>query len=53
MKYLGSNVVWTADDEEPNCNIYDNQDCPGRCNCCGSSYAWQYYERIVNEEESG
>lgn len=50
MKYFGNNIIWTADDEEPNCNVCDNQDCPGRCDCCGSSYAWQYYERAVNGE---
>lgn len=48
MEYTSRSVIYTADDEEPNCGICDNQDCPGRCEHCGAEYGWYYYER---EEE--
>lgn len=44
MKILDHCVIYTADDEEPDCGICDNQDC-GYCDQCGSTYWWHYYER--------
>lgn len=44
MKILDHCVIYTADDEEPDCGICDNQDC-GYCDQCGSTYCWHYYER--------
>lgn len=44
MKISNHYVIYTADDEEPDCGICDNQDC-GYCDQCGSTYCWHYYER--------
>lgn len=48
MKYTCNTIIWTADDEEPDCRVCDNQDCNGRCKNCGAEFSWKYYER---EEE--
>ena len=48
MEYTSRSVIYTADDEEPNCMICDNQDMPDRCAHCGAMYGWYYYKR---EEE--
>lgn len=45
MKYTRNTIIWTADDEEPDCGICDNQDCYGRCENCGAEFGWRYYER--------
>lgn len=44
MKILDRCVIYTADDEEPDCGVCDNQDC-GLCDQCGSTGWWHYYER--------
>ena len=45
MKYTRNTIIWTADDEEPDCGICDNQDIYGRCKECGAEFGWKYYER--------
>lgn len=39
-------VIYTADDEEPNCNRCNNVEC--ECLCiqnCGAEHGWYGYER--------
>lgn len=45
MDIYKDRVVYTADDEEPDCGICTNQDC-GFCDECGPACAWHYYERV-------
>lgn len=49
MKYTLNTIIWTADDEAPDCGVCDNQDCYGLCEYCGAEFGWKYYER---EEDS-
>ena len=51
MKYTRNTIIWTADDEEPDCGICDNQDCYGRCENCGAEFGWKYYEREEDDPE--
>lgn len=53
MKYLGSSIVWTADDEEPDCMMCDYCQGSSLCEECGPEHYWHYYERTVNEKELG
>lgn len=49
MKFEGYNVVYTADDEEPDCGICDNQVFDYCCRHCGAEYGWNYYKRKEKE----
>lgn len=49
MKYTHNTIIWTADDEEPNCGFCDNQNCYGCCKACGAEFGWKYYEREEND----
>ena len=51
MKYTRNTIIWTADDEEPDCGICDNQDCYGCCENCGAEFGWKYYEREEDDPE--
>ena len=51
MRYLLDSIIFTADDEEPNCTVCDNQDFYGRCKNCGAKYGWRYYERRENNPQ--
>lgn len=51
MKFNGYNVVYTADDEEPDCGICDNQCYSDCCENCGAEYWWRYYEREEEDPE--
>lgn len=49
---LMKEIVYTADDEEPNCNKCCHCDCDGYL-CikqCGSEHSWNGYERIETVE---
>lgn len=44
-------IIYTADDEEPNCNRYDH--CCDEDYClkqCGAEHGWNGYERIERLE---
>lgn len=51
MKYTCNTIIWTADDEYPDCGVCDNQDCYGRCENCGAEFGWRYYEREEDDPE--
>ena len=51
MKYTRNMIIWTADDEYPDCGICDNQDCDGCCENCGAEFGWKYYERKYERKE--
>lgn len=51
MKYTCNTIIWTADDEEPDCGVCDNQDCDGCCENCGAEFGWKYYERKEDNPE--
>lgn len=47
-------VIYTADDEEPNCNRCDNIECAYLCiHRCGAEHGWYGYERseLIEIEE--
>lgn len=45
MKYTHNTIIWTADDEEPDCGVCDNQEGCDCCENCGAEFGWKYYER--------
>lgn len=45
MKILDHCVIYTADDEEPDCLMCDNCQSSDLCSECGSEHWWHYYER--------
>lgn len=45
MKYTRNTIIYTADDEEPDCGICNNIDCDSCCENCGAEFGWRYYER--------
>lgn len=56
MEIIGRYLVYTADDEMPDCMICDK--CDGDCGCskfCGPEYGWAGYRRTerigINDEE--
>ena len=52
MKILDHCIIYTADDEEPDCGMCDNQDCEHYCDRCGPAYWWLHYERIERDSEN-
>lgn len=50
MKVYSNSIVYTADDEEPDCGMCDNCD-SDLCNKCGPDYWWHYYERVEDYNE--
>lgn len=52
MKYTLNTIIWTADDEEPDCEVCDNQDCYGRCEHCGAEFGKLLKPRRVTLESS-
>lgn len=52
MEIIRNRVIYTADDEEPDCGVCDNQDCYGRCKNCGPKFGWGYYEREEEREQT-
>lgn len=45
MKILDHCVIYTADDEEPDCLMCDNCQSSDLCSECGHEHWWHYYER--------
>ena len=52
MKIWDHCVIHTADDEEPDCGICDNQCYSECCQQCGNEYAWGYYKREEEREQT-
>ena len=51
MEAFDNCVIYTADDEEPDCNVCDNQDCTYYCEWCGPTYWWRHYKRKEQNSE--
>ncbi len=51
MRFNGQNMIYTADDEFPNCSVCEKQDFCYLCMECGPSFAWQHYERSEDNAE--
>ena len=51
MKIWDDCVIYTADDEEPDCMACDH--CQGSCLCeeCGPEHYWHYYRREEQNSE--
>ena len=45
MKIWDHCVIYTADDEEPDCLMCDNYQSSDLCSECGPEHWWHYYER--------
>ena len=45
MKIWDHCVIYTADDEEPDCMMCDHGDGSVLCKECGPEHWWHYYER--------
>ena len=44
-------VIYTADDEEPDCMMCDHGDCSVLCKECRPKYGWHYYRREEQDSE--
>lgn len=53
MKAYDNCVIYTADDEEPDCMMCDYCQGSDLCEECGPEHYWHYYERTVDERELG
>ena len=51
MKILDHCVIYTADDEEPNCIMCDRGDGSDLCSECGPEHGWHYYRREEQNSE--
>ena len=51
MKIWDDCVIYTADDEEPNCLICDHCQGSDLCSECGPEHWWHYYEREEQNSE--
>lgn len=51
MKILDHYVIYTADDEEPDCLMCDHCQCSDLCSECGPEHWWNYYEREEQKSE--
>ena len=45
MKILDHCVIYTADDEEPDCLMCDHCQSSDLCSECGPEHVWHYYRR--------
>ena len=52
MKIWDHCVIYTADDEEPNCIMCDRGDGSVLCKECGPKYGWHYYRREEQDSET-
>ena len=52
MKILDHCIIYTADYEEPDCGMCDNQDSEHYCDRCGPTYWWLHYERTERDSEN-
>lgn len=51
MKILNHCVIYTADDEEPNCIMCDHGEGSVLCKECGPKCGWYYYRREEQNSE--
>ena len=51
MKILDHCVIYTADDEEPDCIMCDHCQSSDICGECGPEHWWHYYEREERDSE--
>lgn len=51
MKILNHCVIYTADDEEPDCMMCDHGEGSVLCKECGPKYGWHYYRREEQNSE--
>lgn len=51
MKIWDHCVIYTADDEEPDCMMCDHGQGSDLCNECGPEYWWHYYRREEQNSE--
>lgn len=51
MKIWDHCVIYTADDEEPNCIMCDHGEGSVLCDECGPEHWWHYYERKEQDSE--
>ena len=51
MKILDHCVIYTADDEEPDCMMCDHCQSSDLCGECGPEHWWHYYEREEQDFE--
>lgn len=52
MKILDHCVIYTADDEEPDCMRCDHCQGSDLCSECGPEHWWHYYEREEQNSEN-
>lgn len=45
-------VIYTADDEEPNCIMCDHGEGSVLCKECGPEHGWHYYRREEQDSET-
>ncbi len=50
-KILDHCVIYTADDEEPDCLMCDYCQSSDLCSECGPEHCWHYYEREEQKSE--
>lgn len=51
MKIWHNCVIYTADDEEPNCIMCDHGEGSVLCKECGPEHGWHYYRREEQDSE--
>lgn len=51
MKISNHCVIYTADDEEPDCMMCDHCQSSDLCSECGPEHWWHYYERKERDSE--
>ena len=51
MKIWNHCVIYTADDEEPDCMMCDHVQCNDLCSECGPEHWWHYYDREEQNSE--
>ena len=51
MKIWDHYVIYTADDEEPDCMICDHCEGSVLCKECGPKHGWRYYRREEQNSE--
>ena len=52
MKIFDHCVIYTADDEEPDCLMCDYCQSSDLCSECGPEHWWHYYEREEQNSEN-
>ena len=52
MEIMGRRIIFTADDEMPDCLSCDHCDYCDNGKCCGPEYGWARYERTERIERN-